>query len=116
MTNDIGQYKVVKKLAPSRHGALKMAQRYGPKLVCVRHRVDPTGTTRIMTVELIVEQSPIRRRNETMVHVRIGFLDRNSRAAAMGAGAIWDPEAKLWRMTLGTAQALGLRECIVEER
>ena len=116
MTSDMSQYKVVKKLAPSRHGALKLAERYGKKLICVRHRVDPTGTTRITTVELVVDRTPIHRREDAIVHVRIGFLDRSSRAAAMSAGATWNRETKLWRMPLGTARALRLEECIVEER
>lgn len=116
MTTDMSQYKVVKKLAPTRHGALKLAERFGTKLICVRHRMDPTGTTRITTVELVVERTPIHRRSDSMVNVRIGFLDRHSRAAAMSAGATWDRAMKLWRMPLGTARALGLDECIVEKR
>ncbi|TWO69814.1 hypothetical protein FN976_18530 [Caenimonas sedimenti] len=115
MTSKASQYKVIKTMAPSRHGALKLAERFGQKLVCVRHRVDPTGTTRLTTVELVVERTPIHRRSDTVVTVRIGFGDRASRAAAIAAGATWDRDAKVWRMPLRVARALNLQEWTGEE-
>lgn len=110
MTSDVSGYKVIKKLAPSRHGALKLAERYGPRLVCVRHRVDPEGKTRVTTVELEVERTPIHRRDDAWVRVRIAFGDRWARASAMAAGATWDPQEKVWKMPRGVAKALNLEE------
>ncbi len=106
----VNRFKVVKTLAPGRKGALRLAERYGEALVCVRHRVGPEGKLRITTVELVVDETPIHPRAEAIVQVRIGFRDRNARAAAMAAGAVWDAESRLWRMPRGLAHALNLRE------
>lgn len=64
--------RVVKKLAVSSRGAIKLAQQFGETLVCVRHRVDSKGEFRYTTVELLVDKAPIRPRVEAMVGVRIG--------------------------------------------
>jgi hypothetical protein len=110
MTSDVSRYKVIKKIAPSRQGALKLAERYGPKLVCVRHRIDPEGKTRVTTVELVVERTQIHRRDDAWISVRIGFRDRWARAHAMAAGATWDDQNKVWKMPRGVAKALNLQE------
>jgi hypothetical protein len=107
-------YRVIKKLSPTSRGAIKLAQRHGPALVCVRHRVDPDRRIRITTVELIVERTPIRARPDPMVGVRLFIGEVRLRAAALAEGAKWDPQHKLWRMPLGVARALGLEGRVVE--
>ena len=106
--------RVVKKLAPDQPGALKFARKYGDALICVRHRVDPTARVRTTTVELRVDQAPIRPRSERTVGVRIDYAERSLQIAAKAAGATWDPKARLWRMPIRAAGALGLRARITE--
>jgi hypothetical protein len=114
MNRSEGALRVVKKLAPDQPGALKLAQKYGDALICVRHRVDPTGQVRTTTVELRVDQAPIRPRVDRTVGVRIDYAERSLQVAAKAAGATWDPQARLWRMPIRVADALGLRARIAE--
>src|SRR6185369_2650549 len=74
----IEQTRVVKKLSVTQPGALKLAQRYGEALVCVRYRHDAERRYRYTTIELVVERAPIKRRNpalDAIVVVRIPFGD-----------------------------------------
>lgn len=107
--------RVVRTLKPSQRGALKLLQRYGDALVCVRHRVDPSGTMRLTTVELLVDSTPIRTRPAPMVGVRIAVQERELQAAVRVAGGRWDPKARLWRLPLRAAKLLRLADRIVEE-
>ena len=104
----ISSYRVAKKFAPDQRGAIRLAQRYGAALVCVRHRHDPTGRHRIVTVELALEQVPIARRPSPIVGVRIGYGEAKLRATARAGGAAWDSDARLWRMPRSVARSLGL--------
>jgi hypothetical protein len=114
MNRNDGGLRVVKKLAPDQPGALKLAQKYGDALICVRHRIDSTGQVRTTTVELRVDQAPIRPRSDRIVGVRIDYAERALQIAAKAAGATWDPQARLWRMPIRAASALGLRARVAE--
>ena len=54
---------VVKKLAPDQNGAKKLARRFGDALVCVRYRYDADTGIRYTTVELLVGQAPLKKRD-----------------------------------------------------
>lgn len=45
--------RVVRTLWPGDAGSLRWLRRYGDQLVCVRHREDPAGLRRMVTVELL---------------------------------------------------------------
>lgn len=115
MNQEITKYRVTRKLSPAQPGAIKLARRYGQQLVCVRHRLDPTGNTRFTTVELVVEQAPIGVKPDQMVGVQIGYREGHLQSLVRAAGATWDREAKLWRMPLKIARLLQLRERIVQK-
>lgn len=108
--------KVIKKLAPTQPGAIKLARRYGDALLCVRHRTDAGGTTRVTTVELIVETTPIQPRAQSIVGVRIHYDESHLQRRAREAGATWDRAAKLWRMPKNVALALDLGPRIQPEK
>lgn len=79
----VAAQRVIKKLAPDRPGAQRLAQRFGDALVCVRHRVDASGRTRFTTVELLVEQTPVRAQTgNRIVGIRIAYEDGTLRAVA----------------------------------
>lgn len=115
MKNQATNFRVSKKLSPAQPGAIKLARRYGEQLVCVRHRVAPTGTVRITTVELVVDQAPIAVKPEQIVGVRIEYREGLLRSAARAAGAVWDQKAGVWRMPMKVARRLQLRDRIVEK-
>jgi hypothetical protein len=112
---DVARFKVLKKLSPASPGAIKLAARYGASLVCVRHRTDPDKHTRITTVELVVDSVPIRHKAEPLVAVRLGFGEKALRAAAFAEGATWDAGAKVWRMPMSVARALGVDRRVVKQ-
>ena len=108
------RWRVAKKLLPGQAGTLKLARRYGEKLLCVRYRLDEQGTERFTTVELVVERAPVVPRQQKIVAVKIGLEEATLRAKVKQHGAKWDPIAKLWRLPARAAARLGLRERIVE--
>lgn len=65
----VPSFKVTKKLPPDTPGAQRLLQRFGEALVCVRHRVTPDCEARCTTVELVLEQVPIRSRPDQLVGV-----------------------------------------------
>ena len=117
-TNAFARARVVKRLAATQPGALKLARRFGKALVCVRYRHDIEGQCRYTTVELVVDQGPILRRKEPrpdfVVLVRIPFSDTALQKRAESLGAQWDDRACIWRMRRNIAKQLGLLKQIVE--
>jgi hypothetical protein len=105
MAADNRAWRVAKTLRPGQAGTKKLLRRYGEALVCVRYREDLEGRTRRITVELIIDEDQIQRR-ELWTSIPTGRADL--RAKAMKAGARWDQARKQWRMRIKTAQALGL--------
>ena len=105
-------------LKPGRPGTRQLQERYGDRLVCVRHRYDePTGRS-FKTVELIVEETPWKPREsseaERIVRLRVGREETRVRAAVKGAGGRWNPQDRLWELRQDEAVALGLEDRIVE--
>jgi hypothetical protein len=105
MTHRNDAWPVVKTLRPGQPGTLKLHRQHGPALVCVRYREDPVGQTRRITVELIVEDKPVRHRT---VWVTIPADRSDLRASALARGATWHPQRKNWRMNVRTAKLLHL--------
>ena len=112
MPHEATHYRVSKKLAPDTAGAIKLAQQYGDTLLCVRHRISPDGQTRFTTVELVVEQAPLRAKATDHVGVDIAYNERQLRSVVMAAGAQWSPKDKLWHMPLRVVRSLGLQDRI----
>lgn len=109
--------RVVKKLGPNQPGALRWAERFGETLLCVRYRVDGAGGRRYTTVELIVDERPTlaSREEATPVAVRIGIEELDLRQCVKAAGAKWDKQHRVWRLSRRKAKALGLLERVVQE-
>lgn len=92
--------KVIKTLWRGQPGTIKLARRYGARLVCVRYRQDLLGLHRYTTIELIVEHGPAAGRqfdNKTFA-VKIGYKEEALRHAARQHGAEWDPRSRTWRI------------------
>lgn len=115
MKNAITNFRVVKKLSPSRPGAIKLAQRYGESLVCVRHRIDPSGQSRITTVELVVDTTPIQINPNDVVALNNEMTDRAMRSALLNSGATWDAKGKVWLMPMKVARALRLQNSVTKK-
>jgi hypothetical protein len=106
----VSSFKVTKKLTPGTPGAQKLLHRFGDALVCVRHRVTPDGEARSTTVELVLEQVPIRSRAGRLVGVQVGFGEKALQSQVKVAGGIWNPVFRLWKLPLRAARQLGLSD------
>lgn len=109
----LGECRVLKKLAPGQRGAKALTRQHGARLVCIRHRADPTGRYRITTVELVINVAARSPRPGPTVALRVGPHERDLRALVKAAGARWDAMAEVWRMRRATAIAMGLKRRIV---
>jgi len=96
-----------------REGSKQISARFGDDLVCVRQRIDPTGTRRITTVELVVAKAAIQRRRSPLVDVFVKVQERDLQARIKAAGGRWDKHEGVWRIRRATAVALGLRSRIL---
>lgn len=103
----VSSSKVTKKLPP---GAKKLLQHFGEALVCVRHRVTPDGEARCTTVELVLEQVPIRSRTDQLVGFQVGYGEKILQSQVMAAGDVWVPASRLWKLPQRTARRLGLSD------
>jgi hypothetical protein len=109
-TEQIGHMRVVKKLAPTSRGAIKLRDQFGQTLICVRHRVDAKARVRFTTVELLVASAAIKTRSEQLVEVKIEWEELSLREIAKQAGAKWDGKARVWRMPRRLAGILRLTD------
>lgn len=83
----IGRMRVVKKLAPTNRGAIRLQEQFGQTLICVRHRVDAAAKTRFTTVELLVGSAAIKTRSEKLFEVKIDWEEQSLRDIVKQAGA-----------------------------
>ena len=99
---------VAKTLWPPRAGTVRLRDRFGTQLVCVRYRHDLTQNCRYTTVELVIDQAPIKHRGPERIDVWVHFLDKEMRAKVLAAGGRWDRRRKTWRMARKAAEQLGI--------
>lgn len=115
--NDVRRGRVKKTLWPPRPGTVRLLERFGDALVCVRYREDPSGLRRYVTVELVVETGRTvraRRRSveRALFPLAVARGDRDLRATIKQAGAQWHPGDRLWYLPAATIRRLGLEDRI----
>ncbi len=108
--------RVIKKIAPNERGAKGLSAEYGRQLVCVRHRIDATGSKRVTTVELVVSEKVIKRRPGPTVDVALKPQERALQATVKAAGGKWHEGDAVWSIRRSTAITLGLKSRIVPRR
>lgn len=109
----VGELRVIKTLPPNGKGAKGLSLVHGSRLVCVRHRLDSTGTKRLTTVELIVSEKLIQRRPGPTVDIALRPQERALQAKLKAVGARWHKADAVWTLRRSTAVALGLKDRIV---
>ena len=113
---NLAALRVAKTYAPDQNGARRFARRYPDQLVCVRHRLSDDGSLRHTTVELLIESTPVASRARTLVAVKIGASDKNTRTLLMACGAQWVPKEKYWLLPRMVAKNLRLLKNVVQSR
>ena len=101
---------VIKKLASGAAGTRRLLARYGAALVCVRYREDAAINRRYTTVELVVDERPVK---PALCLVRIGYQETALRQQVMAAGGKWDANRKLWTLPRSAVRRLGLKDRVV---
>lgn len=109
----LAKLRVIKTLARGERGAKQLSAAYGERLLCLRHRIDPSGRWRLTTVEVLVSVKLIQRRASPIVSVRLEPHEREMRMRVMAAGGRWNKQDQLWRLRRASATALGLKHRIV---
>lgn len=110
-------------LRPGAPGTKRLTAEYGERLFCVRYRYDAASRRRLKTIEIIVEETvwegeqnnrnPTGRDRADLVHLRIGYQERDLQRLVRQAGGQWRPGRKVWEIPHERAIALGLRSRIV---
>ena len=81
--------------------------------MCIRYRYDEPRRKRLKTVELIVDEidwepGGTKMRGETLVGLRVDWLDLELSDRVKTAGARWDPARRLWKPRYDRVVVLGL--------
>ena len=111
-TDHLDEWRVAKKIKPSRRGAIKLARSYGAELLCVRYRENPEGTERLTTVELVIERTVIQKRDDPIVSFKIRQDELELRRQAMARGAKYDGRNYMWKLPRSEVLRMGLRNRI----
>ena len=117
MPQPVHQTRIIKKLAPGDAGTKRLSQRFGKDLVCVRYRQDRDGDRRYTTVEVVVDSGPMpaAAMPKGWLLVRLAWNETDLRKAAARLGAVWDEQARAWRMSQEAVQALHVSQRVISK-
>lgn len=115
---------VIKTLTAGAPGTKRYCKHYGDKLVCVRYREDRETQRRLTTVEIVVDQAPLRPKRHTAekmafphpnqyILVRVGYREEELRRRVKDASGRWVPDERLWRLPYRAVKALKLAPRVV---
>jgi hypothetical protein len=106
-------------LKPGQKGTLRLMERFGAALVCVRYRYDARTGDNLTTAEIIVDRRPRRTpryRDTDQVAVAVPYTQRGLQEKLKAAGGRWDPDERVWRVRFGSIRGdSALVERIVRE-
>ena len=104
---------------PGQAGSKKWQKLYGDKLLCVRYKYDEQNKKRITTIELIADEqdwqpssSFIPKNKIVQLRINYGEVDLARKVKSMGGK--WNKIKKVWELSYGYAQTLGLAKRIVD--
>jgi len=122
LPNTLGRGRVTRTMWPPAAGTQRWQAQYGiDMLLCVRHRADPAGLRRVVTVELVVGEVATRRTQRRLVErtlypLLVGPQERALRTAILAHGGRWDPDQRLWYLTGAAVDSIGLLDRIAIDR
>lgn len=112
--------KTNKKLLPGQPGTLKLLEKYGERLICVRYKYDEIKHKRIKTVELLEEEVNWKKNRNRIpknkiMKLRIEYGEANLSRAVKSLGGRWNKTKKYWQLAYGEVLSLGLEDRIIHE-
>ena len=93
------EMKTYAHLKPGQRGALRLVEIYGEKLLCVRYRYDEKRGVKLKTVEIIVDEKPLRHpryNDDDIVPISVAFDETELRELLKRIRARWEPQIKVW--------------------
>ena len=103
----------IKRLLPGAPGTKRLVERFGDTLLCVRYRYDPLRNSRLTTVELIVEERPSK--PEKTAWIRVAYDEIELRHRIKAAGGAWNPQRKLWLLSVNAIRSMKLETRVVTD-
>lgn len=92
-------------------------EKYGNALLCVRYRFDEIRGVKLKTVEIIVDERPLKKplfKDGDMVPVAVAYHEKELREQLRAMRARWDAERKLWYVRYGLIRGTPLVERLAE--
>jgi len=109
---DLGLWRIAKKIKPGQPGSIKLSRAHGKELLCVRYRENLDGTERLTTIELIVERAVIQKRDDPVVVFKLKQDEIELRRLVMAKGAKYDGKTSMWKLRRSEVLRMGLRSRI----
>jgi hypothetical protein len=102
-------------LKPGQNRTRRLKEKYGAALLCVRYRYDEIRNVKLKTVEIIVDEKPLRHLRysaDDMVPVTVGYEEAELRELLRKFRARWEPQVKLWFVQYGLIRGTPLESRI----
>lgn len=101
----------------STEGSIRLREKYGETLLCVRYRYDAATRKQYKTVEIIVSESgwtppPAKFPDSSLVPLKIGIKEISAQEQVRAVGGRWDTEEKLWFVPYGCIAGTKLEKFI----
>jgi hypothetical protein len=115
MLKDMKSYSHLK---PGQKGTRRLMEQYGTALLCVRYRYDEKRGVRLKTVEIVVEEKPLRSprfKDGDVVPVLVAFDEMEFRDQLRKMHAKWDPQLKVWFVPFRLIRGTDLESRIAAE-
>jgi len=93
------EMKTYAHLKPGQKGTRRLVETYGEKLLCVRYRYDEKRGVKLKTVEIIVDEKPLRHpryNDDDIVPISVAFDETELRELLKKIRARWEPQIKMW--------------------
>ena len=93
------EMKTYAHLKPGQRGTLRLVEKYGKALLCVRYRYDEIRGVKLKTVEIIVDEKPLhhpRFKDDDIVPLSVAFDEVELREQLKKIRARWEPQIKMW--------------------
>jgi hypothetical protein len=104
-------------LKPGQNGTKRLVEKYGNALLCVRYRFDEIRGVKMKTVEIIVDERPLKKprfKDGDMVSIAVAYHEKELREQLRAMRARWDAERKLWYVRYGLIRGTPLEERLAE--
>ncbi len=87
------EMKAYAHLKPGQNGTKRLVEQYGDRLLCVRYRFDEARGVKLKTVEIIVDENPLRHPrydSDDLVPVHVAYDETELRQQLRALRARWD--------------------------